>query len=368
DDAYEGYSLNKYQGKVKNINKEKTLDYFGWIVHVDIDSTGMTEQVNQIYRNDLILFICLLLVILSAWQILMRQVLRTIGSIRDAMTDIQSGNLERQIPIEGKHELWALAGQYNDMVTELRRQRKETQQHYQKMIASIEEKNYAERMALESQIDAHFLCNMLTALHYDALDSGNVNLSRLLKQLSEMLHYTLANQGEFTTVGAELKWAEDYLALQKFRRMDLFDYEIHFPQEYSEWPCCKQFFQPFIENSISHGFENMDKGGKIILDGRAEDNYLRLELYDNGCGMSEEVKKSIERIMAGETDVLVFSQTKSGYGVKNVIIRLRMFYGAGLQMRLVTSKGEGTRYIFWLPIPEKLTIDSAEEETGGEEK
>ncbi len=361
DDVYDGYDLETYHDEIQNIDMEEPLEYFGWTVHIDIDVAGMRARVNRVYRNDLLLFIILIAGIVAVWQFIFRYFLRTIDSIREAMTDIESGDLERQIPIEGTNELWALADQYNDMVTQLRAQREETHRHYLQTIASIEEKNRAEKMALESQIDAHFLCNILTALHYDALDNGNLNLSKLLKQLSEMLHYTLSTRNEFTTVGQEIKWAEEYLTLQKFRRMDLFDYEIRFPEVYSEWPCCKQFFQPFVENSISHGFEYMDSGGKIILSGDVEGDCLRMELSDNGCGMSEEVSASVERVLNGEAGAMVISQSDSGYGIRNVTARLRMFYGPGLRIRIESEEGKGTRYIFWLPIPASLGEENLDE-------
>ena len=96
-----------------------------------------------------------------------------------------------------------------------------------------------------------------------------------------------------------------YLELQKYRPMDKFEYEIDFPAEYSEWPCCKLFLQPFIENPIMHGW---------------------------------------------------------GIGIRNVVLRMRMFFGPAFEVTLDSAPGEGTRFTFWLPLNSFRHADDCEEE------
>lgn len=106
--------------------------------------------------------------------------------------------------------------------------------------------------------------------------------------------------------------------------------------------------QPFVENSILHGFEGIEKGGKIEIHGQVDESRLKLTVRDNGCGMEPEVQTVIEHILK-EQHVLDLSGT--GVGIQNVITRLRMYYGSGFKAEMETGKGQGTTFVFWLPIP-----------------
>ncbi len=58
----------------------------------------------------------------------------------------------------------------------------------------------------------------------------------------------------------EISWIEQYLFLQRERLDSVFDYAIDFDSDYDNWPCRKLMLQPFVENSIIHGFEGMERG------------------------------------------------------------------------------------------------------------
>ena len=93
------------------------------------------------------------------------------------MKEIQGGNQEWKIPVEGTNELWQLTEQYNDMVDALHQQREEVQRNFEEKTLSIQQRNQAERQALESQIDAHFICNTLNAINYNVLEAGNFEVA-----------------------------------------------------------------------------------------------------------------------------------------------------------------------------------------------
>ena len=59
-------------------------------------------------------------------------------------------------------------------------------------------------------------------------------MADLLKKLSGMLSYTFSRKLVSVSLGQELRWVEQYLYLQKFRLMDVFNYEIEFQEEYGE--------------------------------------------------------------------------------------------------------------------------------------
>ena len=218
----------------------------------------------------------------------------------------------------------------------------------------------AQIKALESQIDAHFLCNTLNAINYNVMESGNDEVAVMLKQLSGILQYAFSTKTETVTLGQEIHLVQQYLSLQKYRLMDKFDYEIRFPEEYGEWPCCKQILQPFAENAIVHGFEGIDTGGRILITGMECDGRFLLEIRDNGCGMSPEVETQLREYFRTNQELKLRSKG-NGIGICNVVTRMKHFFGAGFDVQLETKQGEGTCFTFWLPLPAAMEEEEQED-------
>lgn len=133
------------------------------------------------------------------------------------------------------------------------------EEQHGEIIESMKMKRRAEREALESQINAHFICNTLNAINYEAMDNGDFKVSLLLKKLSNILRYTFDQKHQNVYMFQEISWIEQYLFLQKERMGSAFDYEIQFDSDYDNWPCRKLMLQPFVENSILHGLEGSIK-------------------------------------------------------------------------------------------------------------
>ena len=266
------------------------------------------------------------------------------------MNEIKSGKENRMIEIRGTHEIWQLAEQYNEMVDALHEQEKETRRHYEEKTKSIELQSKAEKKALESQINAHFLCNTLNAINYNVMESGDHEVSNLLKDLSSILQYTFSRKAREVTLGQEIEWVKQYLRLQKYRKGEQFDYKIEFPEEYSEWPCCKLFLQPFVENSIVHGFENMENGGMIKITGWEEKGRFLICVWDNGCGIPKELCDEIKETFENSHELTLETQG-AGIGIKNVITRMKLYFGPRFDVELESEEGVGTCFIFRLPLP-----------------
>ena len=356
-----GRPAKEYRISGSAVELEMPLSYFGWSGRIAIDTGNLCSDVNRLYNRAIAVYILLLAACCLIWQGVVRRVLQPIKSIGEAMKEMQAGNQERKIPVEGTNELWQLVAQYNDMVDALYQQREEVQRNFEEKTLSIQQRNQAERQALESQIDAHFICNTLNAINYNVLEAGNFEVAEMLRNLSDILRYTFSKKGENVTLGQEFRWVEQYLSLQKFRLMDRFEYEIDFPEEYSEWPCCRLFIQPFVENSILHGFADLHRGGLIRIIGRPDGNRFRVEIRDNGCGIQADISNVIQESLQGDHN-LELAGNGNGIGIRNVVTRMKMFFGEGFEAKLETEVGKGTSFTFWLPLPREN--EPEEEEKG----
>lgn len=327
------------------------LEYFNWHVNIAIDRDAILQRVKNIYLKSTFVYMIAIFFAALAWTVTLRKILHPIDTIKQSMVGLEMGE-QKKVEIHGKNEIWQLAAEYNKMLDALQAQYEIIQKDYHEKVEMSERRIEAERTALESQINAHFIFNTLNVIHLNATETGDAETADLIKRLSTILRYTMSQQRE-VTIGDEFDISLQYLYLQKYRLMDKFDYEIHFSEEYSEWPCCKMFLQPFIENSIVHGFAGMDAGGKIRIKGFEYQNRFCIEIEDNGRGMTEEEYSYVKNCLSAEIN-LDLKPGNRGIAIRNVLLRARMFFGKDFDARLESKPGKGTKLTFKLPIPKGM--------------
>lgn len=353
-----GLQKEDYLKKERLGNISEDIDKVGWSLNISIDENKMQKQMDEIYSKVNIFYLAIIFLSIAFLIFINFLILKPIYAIYQSIQQTKRGNLNQQIEIEGKHEIWKLAEEYNEMIVTLRYMNYQVEKHHREKLISIKKKQKAEQEALESQINAHFICNTLGAINYEVMEAGNHKASILIKKLSNILRYTFDQKNQDVYMSQEIAWIEQYLYLQKFRLEDVFDYEIVFPDAYESWPCRKLMLQPFVENSILHGFEGRQSGGKITIRGDGEGSFLKLIIADNGKGMDTKTEEIIRNILSNPLDTNKYGV---GIGIANVVTRMRMYYGKDMKIELITQEEKGTTYIFHLPIPAKKRKVSAKD-------
>ncbi len=351
-----GYLGKTCDGEKESRITDLTVDIgaYGWTLHAAIDEDVLEEEVNEMYDRMVLIFIAAIVLIMFLLFMVTNQILRPVKIISSSISRVKAGDTREQLRIEGTNEIWQLAQEYNEMVQAIRTASFEVEEEHCRVIESMKMKQLAEREALESQINAHFICNTLNVINYEAIDSGNYKISVLLKKLSNILRYTFDQKHQNVYMFQEISWIEQYLFLQKERMEGMFDYQIEFDSDYDNWPCRKLMLQPFVENSILHGFEGRISGGMIRITGRGYKEFLEIAVEDNGCGMDRERSTIIQEILENP---LIAKSKEVGIGISNVVTRMQMYYGKEFKVSLDTEEGEGTRFVFLLPMPSSASTE-----------
>lgn len=351
-----GHSNPEYKGKSESIYRnndmlfilDKPLEKVNWNLHISLDRNKLNQSVIEIITRGMGVYIFLILVVAGIFYLIIKKINYPLQSIKTAMETTASGSekLSGKVTVKGEHEIWQLARGYNDMIEKLVKQEKEVEKNHLLCITAMKRQHQAEREALETQINAHFLCNTLGTINYEAMECGNFKVSELIKKLSNILRYTFDQKCQNVYMYQEFAWIEQYLFLQKARLEDVFDYEVEFPDECADWSCCKLMLQPFVENAILHGFEGRENGGKLLILAEKADERLAVSIKDNGCGIPLDKLEHIRRILSGEE---VTDTKKTGIGIRNVVARMRLFYGNGIMITVTSSKENGTEFKIYIP-------------------
>jgi len=192
--------------------------------------------------------------------------------------------------------------------------------------------------ALSSQINPHFLFNTLNTV--TALIRVDPDTARgVVLKLSNILRRLLRKHETFVPLREELEFIDDYLDIEvaRFGRDNL-EIVKQMDDETLEAFVPSMLLQPIVENCLKHGLAPKLEGGKIQLRTTNTDGRLRIEIEDNGVGISEEKMPHVY---------------VEGIGLSNVRERLRVLYGTDFYLDIQSKPGEGT--VIRIDIPEVVS-------------
>jgi two-component system sensor histidine kinase YesM len=218
----------------------------------------------------------------------------------------------------------------------------------------------AELLALQSQINPHFLFNTLETLNWKAmaLTGGPNEVNDMLEHLSELLRYTLDKPGRIVPLMKEIDYTKHYVAIQqirygaKFRCVWAYD-----PEEIMPFSTVKLILQPLIENSLYHGIKEMEGNGGIKIKISRHSGWTAVSVIDNGIGMTkprlEEVRRSVAMHMEEDNGYdwnTWNSEDGSHIGLANTNRRIRLAYGTREGLHILSKQRLGT--VVRLKIPD----------------
>lgn len=278
--------------------------------------------------------VLLLLLTVFATSLISKSMSSSIKNIVTSMKTACNGTLTVQIQEKNKNEISIIGQQFNLMMMTISKQI----QTIQKINEQTKE---AEIRSLEAQIDPHFLYNTLDSINWIAIENDEPEISSMLCNLAEIMRYRIQNSNSLVSLDIELYYLEKYLELQKQRFSNCFDYIIDVNPELNNCILHKLLFQPFIENSLIHGFDRTEHGGilKIIVK-KYNNDYLNFIIQDNGKGLSQEQVNDIFQIK---------NSSKSSIGIPNVLMRLELYYEKNYQFHVESEPNIGTTISIIIP-------------------
>lgn len=214
-------------------------------------------------------------------------------------------------------------------------------------------KKQAEYLALQNQINPHFLYNTLEAIRGDAMCAGMDNIAETTEALSIFFRYAITGVDNFVTLEEEIDNVENYFKIQHYRFEDKLKLKIIYPQDEDvlQLKLPKLTIQPFVENAIFHGLEKKVQGGTVRIKIETTRRKLLIRIMDDGVGMDEEM---VEQINSYFDQVAVSyvgedKKRRGGIAMKNVNSRIKLLFGEEYGVHLYSTKHIGTDVNLTLP-------------------
>lgn len=226
--------------------------------------------------------------------------------------------------------------------------------NYNMMMCRIRE---SELDTLRAQITPHFLYNTLNSIKCRALLDGNEAVAKMTQWLINLLELSINNRNEYVTLTEEVNMLQSYVGLQKERSDKEFIFSVEiYPEELSKCLIPKMILQTLVENAILHGIEekeysSAENGAEIRVRAFLHDSDLKIEVTDNGVGMSR------ERISEIMQDHQIEEKRKlNRVGLFNVDQRIKLYFGKRYGLSIKSEQGYGTTVTLTMPCTENQEI------------
>ena len=304
---------------------------------------SLQTQILDIAYMPAILLIGLLIGLLPLLLIISNIVTKPLRKLTVAINEVSNGDFEQQVEVMTHDEVGEVAECFNSMVHAIRNLINEN------YVIKLQEKE-SELAALQAQINPHFLYNTLDSLYWQAVEADNEEIAESILALSQLFRLVLSQGKREVSVGQEAELVSRYLQIQKMRFSKRLEYRVEMDDEIKKAKIPKLILQPFVENAIVHGFENISTPCELTVTGKIEKGKIRFEIADTGIGMRQD---QIDEIWE-EEPVQYRKQRIGRYAIKNIKERLQRKYGDEFSLEIQSEVGKGTRVILMVPYEEDV--------------
>lgn len=277
-----------------------------------------------------------LFTVIASSRYLNRKIVRSVKKLMAATVQIESGNIDYQIPIDATEarEFAALIGSFNSMTEEIKDLKIQTYEE------TLERKN-AELKYLQMQLRPHFYLNAITTISSLSMNGKNEQIQQFIAALSAYLRYLFTDNQHQATIASEVQHAVDFIKLQQIRHPNRIFYYHSVEPGVAEIPVQKLLFQSFVENIFKHAFDG-ESGISVFIRAQKiqkdDETFALITIEDTGCGFPA----SLLQGSPGEMESV---------GIANISKTLALTYGREGLLALSNNEQGGAQVDIYIPLP-----------------
>lgn len=279
-------------------------------------------------------------VVIAYMVSLERVLLNPIKDLIKAMRNNAKGNLNAQVKERGANEFRFLIRTFNEMMEQIKDLK----------IDVYEERLHVQRAELkhlQAQINPHFFANSLNTVYNLAFLKDFKSIQKMARYLADYNRFVIRAGRSLIPLQEEMTHIRNYLEIQKYRFTDNLVFEIDIPEEYNTCLLPPLTLQPFVENSIIHGYNEKNELLKIQIaaypDTDNTSKFYNICIKDNGVGFPHEL------LMELQSEEYINAGTDEHIGIWSVHRRISMYFGKSVEIRFENDMEKGA--LVWLRLP-----------------
>lgn len=325
-------SLINREDNLKILYSVKSFRNMEWSILSRIPLKEITTETNRMIKLIFIITSLGIIVFFMISYIIAFTISQPIHKLTGLMKQMVSGNIQLRANAYEKGEIGVLTKGFNQLMDRI-------EVLINDVYLEQELKRKGEWMLKQAQIKPHFLYNSIGTIISLINLEMKIEAIDMAKGLADFYKLSLSDGKDIITLKEEMDLTANYLKIQGFRYVDFITYDIIVEPGTLIYSIPKLTLQPIVENAIYHGLKEKNKVGSIKISTELYENYIRIKIYDNGCGMSEE---QINNVL--ETDTM-----SSSFGMRSVDKRLKLYYGEEYGLLIKSEVGSYTEVSINIP-------------------
>jgi sensor histidine kinase YesM len=322
------------------------IDKLGWILSIQLPLNTIFKQLNRYRRIFIYSNLLAILASLILFYFTINTITRRIDEVSTVMDKVKKGDLSSRFYVRYKDEISVIGSRLNEMIESIQFLRFDISRREMRQ-------REAELIALQSQINPHFLYNTLETVKMVAIINDDILTSDIIQKLADLFRYTIGKGGRenIVYIKDEIKHVKMYLDIQQMRFEDCFEVEIIVDNSIMKYKIIKLVLQPVVENIFLHGFKTefnaIERKGIIKITGMLEEDQIKFIIEDNGVGFKKARLNEIRNMLSRSPFELRASRT---IGLTNVSDRIKLYYGQNYGVEIFSKYNVGTKVIITLPL------------------
>jgi len=325
---------NSQSKDIKNLNTGNYLIqkiehlYDGSKITLTIPWSVINKQYYRVLLILFLLFLIIVAVIIAASSFTVGRITRSFNNFisylkknDDVLMD------ERLINVQEKDEVAIIKQRFIGVLRRLN-------EIYRDLMDIKNRKNMLEIELLQAQINPHLLYNSLSVIKWAAIKKSDKLTEDIVKAMTNYYRIALNKGNYIIEISEELNMVKEYVYIVNFTHSNKYTLNIDVDEEVNSHYALKHLLQPLIENSVLHGLNGKSGDGLINVRGHKKNGMIIFEVSDNGYGMDEE---TINKLLNFN-----YKSNYGGYAIKNLIMRIRNYYGENCGLEITSEKDRGT--------------------------
>lgn len=314
-------AVNPYT-REKELLDFKYSEYTGWTTIVAVSENSLLAPVFDFTKMLMGAAVIILLLALTFSFFAAKKITIPLSNLRKAIKTINLNSLQNTQAMELTSDL----NELEDLNRAFQHMNEKVRQSHDDLILSQKHEMQSKMLALQSQMNPHFLYNTLANISVMAEESMGEQIVEMCSNLSDMLRYISSDQSPTVNLSTEIEYTKKYLGCMKSRYGDKLSYLIELDDTMKEIKVPKMIVQPIVENALKYSTRH-EPPWEIRISGYKSNTLWMIVVKDNGPGFEPEKLDYItQKIAEINTSGLLPSLELDGMGLLNIYIRLRLSY------------------------------------------
>lgn len=334
---------------MKSIAQCMTVQENGWKIVSIIPMDELSRDMNDIVKISVVLACISSVILLFIGHFIIQSIMKPMNMVVNFL-QTETNSLKRRVEIPKQNEMAIIAQNINEMLDRVENMTKKIVENQTLLYESKLAEQNAELLALQSQINPHFLYNTLNCMSNIGLAYDIKEIEDISVAMSNIYRYSIKGD-KMVCLSEEIQCINEYMRIMDIRFNGKFETEYRVDEKLLKLYTLKMILQPIVENSVYHGMEQKKGKGKLIIEGRiSEEEQLILSVQNNGKPIPPEKLETLREAIINYENVGLYNAEKKSIGLSNINKRIKLQFGTKYGLYIESGESIGTKTTLILPV------------------